>query len=515
MGGKEFKNNWVIGLVWALVISHTLSIVAQTLDNQEIIALSEAKLPKAIGNLQHFLRLKNDGNYPDQVEQNRVWCDSVFRQLNFETITLPTQGAPLLFAERIVDKSQKSILFYLQIDGQPVDPSAWSQKDPFEPVLKEQRNGQWVAVPFKKIEEGIDPEWRIFGRSTSDSKGPAMSLISALQILQDKEIASQYNIKVIMDFQEELGSPHLPKAVQENRNLLDAEMLFIMDGTRHLSNLPTLTYGARGIATATLTIFGPKYGLHSGQYGNFAPNPVFKAAELIAGLKDSLGRVTLPGFYDGVMLTEKDKALLAKIPENKDSILLNLGLAAHDDVGDTYQEALQYPSLNIRGIKSAWVGKEVRTIIPDEVIVEIDMRLVPETDGAKQMELLRKYILQNGFHIIEGTTPTDEDRAAHSKLISFSYRLGSLPFRTEMDSPIGDFLNKAMNRVFGDKIVNMRTTGGSQPMAPFIKTLNIPAVSIRIPNPDNSIHGPDENIRVGNFKEGIMSCLAILTQKLP
>jgi acetylornithine deacetylase/succinyl-diaminopimelate desuccinylase-like protein len=402
----------------------------------------------------------------------------------------------------------------LQIDGQPVDSSAWAQPDPFEPVLKEKRNGQWATIPFTKLQEGLDPEWRIFARSASDSKGPAMSLIAALQILEAKAMAPAYNIKVIMDFQEELGSPHLPQAVMDHRDLLVAEMLFIMDGTRHLSNLPTLTYGARGIATATLTIFGPKYGLHSGQYGNFAPNPVFKAADLIAGLKDSLGRVTLPGFYDGVALSPLDKALLAKIPENKDSILVNLGIAAPEEVGGTYQEALQYPSLNIRGIRSAWVGKEVRTIIPDEVIVEIDMRLVPETDGARQMDLLRTYILQKGFHLIAGSSPTEMERAAHPKLARFTYRLGSQPFRTEMDSPIGHFLNKAMAKIFGEAIVNMRTTGGSQPMAPFIKTLDVPAVSIRIPNPDNSIHGPNENLRLGNFQEGIMSCLAILTQPL-
>ena len=316
-----------------------------------------------------------------------------------------------------------------------------------------------------------------------------------------------------MDFQEELGSPDLPKAVEENRDLLKAEMLFIMDGTRHLSNLPTLTYGARGIATATIKVFGPKYGLHSGQYGNFAPNPVFEASKLIAGLKDDKGLVTIPGFYEGVTLTNEDKARLALIPENIDSIKQNLGIAQQDLVGETYQEALQYPSLNVRGLKAAWTGKEVRTIIPSEVIIEIDMRLVPETSGKRQMALLRNYIQDRGYHIVD-SIPSKEERKIHSKLASFTYRLGSSPFRTEMESPIGEFLNKAMHKVFGDAIVNMRTTGGSQPMAPFIKTLNVPAVSIRIPNPDNSIHGPNENLRLGNLKEGIISCLAILTESL-
>ncbi|WP_396638444.1 M20/M25/M40 family metallo-hydrolase [Maribacter sp. R77961] len=486
---------------------------SQQLSTSKINKAADNKLVETIFNLRHFLRLQNDGNFPEQIAQNKQWCDSVFTALEFKTKTIKTEGAPLLFAEKKFHENAKNILFYLQIDGQPVDTTAWFQANPFEPVLKEKKEDDWTAIDFKNINEKVDPEWRIFARSASDSKGPAIALISALQILQSKKIKPEFNIKVIMDFQEELGSPDLPKAVEENRDLLQAEMLFIMDGTRHLSNLPTLTYGARGIATATIKVFGPKYGLHSGQYGNFAPNPVFEASKLIGGLKDENGRVSIPDFYEGVTLTEADKSRLALIPENIDGIKQYLGIARRDAVGGTYQEALQYPSLNVRGLKAAWTGKEVRTIIPSEVVIEIDMRLVPETSGKRQMSLLKNYILGKGYHIVD-SIPSLAERKLHPKLASFSYRLGSLPFRTEMNSPIGTFLNKAMYRVFGDDVVNMRTTGGSQPMAPFIRTLNVPAVSIRIPNPDNSIHGPNENLRLGNLKEGIVSCLAILTEPL-
>ena len=160
---------------------------------------------------------------------------------------------------------------------------------------------------------------------------------------------------------------------------------------------------------------------------------------MIGSLKDNTGKVTIPGFYEGVHLSEKDKLLLANIPENIDSIKSNLGIAESEAVGETYQEALQYPSLNIRGLKAAWTGKEVRTIIPSEVIVEIDMRLVPETPAERQMDLLKKYIENYGYHLVD-SIPTSEERANHSKLASFKYRVGSQPFRTEMDSPIGEFL---------------------------------------------------------------------------
>ena len=475
--------------------------------------MAEANFSAALIDLKTFLALPNDGHFPDQIAANLSWCDSTFSDLDFDTQVISTKGAPLLFAEKLYHKEAKTVLFYLQIDGQPVDRTQWAQADPFQAVIKSQGTSGWQIVDDAVGGKSYDPDWRIFARSVSDSKGPAIALITALKILKAQKATPRFNVKVIMDFQEEMGSPDLPDAVSEHKALLNADMVLIMDGTRHLSNLPTLTYGARGIATATLKIFGPRYPLHSGQYGNFAPNPVFEAARLLAGLKDENGRVTLPGFYDGIVLTEKDKAILGRVPEDMDSIKQRLGIAHTDAVGSTYQEAMQYPSLNIRGLNAAWVGDEVRTIIPAAVVAEIDMRLVPESDGEHLMTLLKSYIVRQGYHLVD-SIPSEAERKTYPKIASFRYRLGSKAFRTEMDAPVGQFLNRAMEKVFGESVVNMRTTGGSQPIAPFINTLGVPAVSIRIPNPDNNIHSPNENLRLGNFLEGIISCLAILDEPL-
>ncbi len=498
-------------LLTFVLFSHQFSS-AQKLSKKKIFTLAEEKFPEAIFDLISFLKLPNDGHFENEIEQNFKWCDSVFSDLKFKTQTIQTEGAPLLFAEKKINKEAKTVLFYLQIDGQPVDSTKWNQPNPFLPVLKEKTDiNNWTIIDSHLLQKEYNSEWRIFSRSASDSKGPAMSFISALQILQDQKVKPAFNIKVIMDFQEEMGSPTLPKAVSENRQLLNADMLFIMDGTRHLSNLPTLTFGARGIATATLKFFGPRHPLHSGQYGNFAPNPVFEAARLLSGLKTEDGKVTLEGFYDGIELSEKEKTQLNTIPENLDSIKNRLGISKTDAVGSTYQEALQYPSLNIRGLNAGWVGNEVRTIIPAEVVAEIDMRLVPESDGERLMQLLKNYIEDQGYHLVD-SIPSERERKNYTKLASFKYRLGSDPFRTDMDSPIGTYLEKAMRKVFDDAFIKMRTTGGSQPMAPFINTLGIPAVSIRMPNPDNNIHSPNENLRLGNFLEGIITCLAILDE---
>jgi acetylornithine deacetylase/succinyl-diaminopimelate desuccinylase-like protein len=487
---------------------------AQLLSKEKIEKVTKEKIIESIYEFKDFLAIPNIGSSPEQVEDNLHWCKNTFETLGFQVEKLQTKGAPLLFAQKKYHKNSKTILFYLQIDGQPVDSTKWDQEHPFKPVLKKQIGlNEWKQISFDTLKNNFDDDWRIFARSASDSKGPAMAFISALEIFTKKEWKPNYNIKIIMDFQEELGSPHLAKAVENYKELLQADMLFIMDGTRHLSNLPTLTYGARGIATATLTIFGPKYPLHSGQYGNFAPNPIFNASQLIGGLKDESGRVTIPEFYDGIELTDQEKKIINNVPESIDSTKNSLGIAKTDAIGNTYQESLQYPSLNIRGLRAGWVGKEVRTIIPSEVIVEFDMRLVPESEGERQMQLLKKYIQDNGYHLVD-SIPTDVERQKYTKLASFTYKLGSKPFRTEFDSPIGMMANNALKRIFGDKIVNMRTTGGSQPIAAFIKTLGVDAISIRIPNPDNNIHSPNENIRLGNFKEGIETCLAILSEPI-
>ncbi|RDY60970.1 M20/M25/M40 family metallo-hydrolase [Flagellimonas nanhaiensis] len=503
-----------IGCMASLQLLFIATMNAQQLSKEQIKNAAENALPTAVNNLMDFLKIPNDGNYTDQIEGNLQRCDQIFTELGFDTQRLKTTGAPLLFAEKRYANNTKTLLFYLQIDGQPVDSTKWHQPSPYDPVLKRKNaNDEWEIVTEKTNDHELDENWRIFARSASDSKGPAMSFITALRVLKEMKVMPRYNIKVIMDFQEELGSPHLPEAVDQYADLLTADGILIMDGTRHLSNLPTLTYGARGIATATITFFGPRRALHSGQYGNFAPNPVFEASRFLASLKNEDGLVQIPGYYDGIALTDEEKKRLNQIPEDMQEIKESLGISKPDLVGGSYQESLQYPSLNIRGLKAAWVGKEVRTLIPSEVIAEIDMRLVPESDGERLMGLLKQFIQDKGYYLVE-STPTDEERKSHSKLASFKYRLGSQPFRTNFDSSMGLMLSRAMTRVFEDQFVNMRTTGGSQPIAPFINKLGVPAVSLRIPNPDNSIHAPNENFRIGNFREGIMSCLAVLTEPM-
>ena len=494
--------------LFILLFFASFSVFGQKFTKLEINEIEKSEIKGSLLTFREFLKMPNDGNYPQQINSNLKWCINTFQSLGFKTTEIVSSKIPHLYAEYITDPKKPNVLFYLQIDGQPVDKSAWNQSNPFEPVIK---NQEGVEISWNEIETKIDPEWKIFGRSTSDSKGPAMCLISALNALRKKDIPPAYNVKVIMDFQEELSSPTIADLVKKNRALLAADRLVIMDGTRHISDIPTIMFGARGIATLTLTVYGAKENLHSGQYGNYAPNPALKLAKLLAGMKDDDGRVTIPGFYEGVNITEADKKSFAEIPENMSELNAQIGIAEAEKVGESYQEAMQYPSLNIRGLQASNIGKQVTTTIPNMAIAELDLRLVPETPGSRQISLIKNYLTQHGVTLID-SLPTNQQRAQFKTLATLKQKEGSLPFRTPMDSEIGLWLSKATERAVG-KFLKVRATGGSQPMASFIETLNAPAVSLRIPNPYNNIHAPNENIKIKNYEEGIKMCIALLTQR--
>jgi acetylornithine deacetylase/succinyl-diaminopimelate desuccinylase-like protein len=335
--------------------------------------------------------------------------------------------------------------------------------------------------------------------------------LQAMDILQEQQLQPAFNVKVIMDFEEELGSPHLPGAVKTYAETLEADHMIILDGPRHPSNEPTLTFGARGIQTITLKIFGPKNPQHSGHYGNYVPNPALRMAQLLTSMKDEQGRVTIPGYYDGIELDAATIALLRSVPDDEAAIKQMIGVAGQDSVADFLQAARQYPSLNIRGLRSGWVEEAVRTIVPDFAIAEIDMRLVKESDPDYLLKLVREHIAEQGYHYVDGE-PTDAERQQYDKLISMEHEFSYGAFRTEINSPTGNWLTAALERTFGQTPIRIRTSGGSIPISPFVITLGVPAVTVPTVNSDNNQHSPNENLRLGNFEEGIRTVVGILTE---
>jgi len=470
--------------------------------------------------LHDLLSIPNDSHNRDDIEKNIQWCEKAFATRGFTTKRLTTPTLPLLLAERKAKnqssarKPLKTVLIYLQIDGQPVNASQWQQETPWTPTLKEQQgDGTWKTIDYQKVFTDPNPDWRVFARSASDAKGPAMAYIAALDAAAELKIDPNYNMKVIMDFEEELGSPQLPAAVSKYKEDLSADMFIIYDGPRHISNQPTLTFGARGICEITLTVYGPRVPVHSGNYGNYTPNPAMRLAQLLASMKDAEGRVVIPGFYDGITLSEKEKAILKQVPDDENEIRKFLGIAEPDKIGDNFQESLQYPTLNIRGLDALFVGKESRTLIPATATAEIDIRLVPGNKADVLVGLIHDHIRKQGYYVID-REPTDEERMTQSKIISFRPTYLYDAFQTPFDSEVGQWLTKAMVKTFQKEPIRIRTAGGSIPISPFVVTLGIPAVCVPTVNPDNNQHAENENIRVGNYIDAVKTFVNILGQKL-
>lgn len=481
-------------------------------DTVAIKALTQKYVKQSYPLLKDLLSIPSDAHFPEHVAANVSWMKTAFDGRGFKTTVLQTGGPPLLLAERHIDPAAKTVLIYLQVDGQPVDPTKWNQPDPYKPVLKEQRDGQWQVIDWDNLEGDLNPEWRVFARAASDAKGPVAMFLTALDILNAEGLTQTHNLKVIMDFEEELGSPHLPAAVEKFKDELAADMLLIYDGPRHTSNRPTLVFGARGIATVSLTVFGPKRPQHSGTYGNYVPNPAIRLSRLLAGMEDDEGRVIIPGFYDGIEIAPDVRAVINSVPDDEEAIRRSIGIKTPDRVSNTYQESVQYPSLSILGLESAWVGSQARTIIPATATAELDIRLVLESEPERLVGLVRQYIVDQGFHIIDGKVPTDEERAMYDKLVSFDYEVSYAAFRTTMSSPAGYWTERALVRAFGEAPIKIRTGGGSIPISPFVASLGLPAILVPTVYIENNQHSPNENLRLGNYVDGIRAYLAILTQ---
>lgn len=507
---KSVQNSLLTFICTVLI---ALNVSAQKFDEQKIEFLASQYARTSFPMLKELLSIPNDASYHEEIESNVRWCEQSFQKRSFTTQRIETSTVPLLLAERKYKKAKKTVLIYLQIDGQPVDSSRWFQESPYIPALKAKNAADdWVEIDWNQIENYQD-EWRVFARSASDAKGPVAMFLTALDALDSEDFAPNFNIKVIMDFEEELGSPRLPEAVNQNKELLAADMLVIFDGPRHITNKPTLTFGARGIATIELTTYGPIVPQHSGHFGNYVPNPALRLSQLLASMKDDEGRVVIPGYYDGITISPEVAAILMAVPDDEAQIQDRLELGSVDKVGSYYQESIQYPSLNIRGMQSGWIDQKVRTIIPGWARAEIDVRLVIESDPERLIGSIKHHIEGQGYFVTDHV-PSKEERTSHEKVASFTYEINYQSFRTDFNSEVGVWLKSAINRGFGEDPIMIRMSGGSIPISPFVNTLGIPAVTVPTVNRDNNQHSPNENLRLGNYRDGVRTMIAILTEKL-
>ena len=463
-----------------------------------------------------LLAISDVGSAPADIQRNAAFLKAALEKRGFRAQLLdePAQR-PLVFGElRSKTAGAKTLLYYIHFDGQPVVPEEWAQANPFAPVVKQRNGDAWLDVPRDRLQAvPLDPELRVFARAASDDKAPILMLLTAVDLLRKQGREPAQNIKLILDSEEEMGSPSLAGVVERNKALFGADAFVILDGPSHPSGRPTAVFGNRGIAQATLTVYGPKAPLHSGHYGNYAPNPAIRLARLLASMKDDDGRVLVDGYYDGIRLSEAEKQLLAQTPDDEVALRKRIGIAQADKVGATYQEALQYPSLNVRGMASASVGAKAANIVPSEAVAELDLRTTPEAQGPRLLRLVRAHIEKQGYHLTSGP-PTDAERASFDKLASFVPGSVQSAERMPMDSGVAKWALRALQLPYvadGAAPVRIRMMGGTVPTDVLVNALHLPFVMVPTVNADNNQHTHDENLRIGNFVSGTRTLYALLT----
>jgi acetylornithine deacetylase/succinyl-diaminopimelate desuccinylase-like protein len=462
---------------------------------------------RIVRELVEFLSIPNVASDKPNIQKNAARLVEMLEARGIETHLLPIGGrGPVVFGKLMAPEAKGTAIFYAHYDGQPVDPAAWTDGKPFEPVL---RSGAIEAggkrIPFPENSSGkrasYSDDWRIYARSSSDDKSPIVALLAALDALRERKIPLGVNLKVIFEGEEEAGSPNLERTLDLHKNLLGGDLLITADGPVHQSGRPLVFFGNRGDIGLDITVYGPVRALHSGHYGNWAPNPAMELSRLLAAMKDADGHVLIEGYYDDITpLTDADKKAIAELPDNDAELERELGIAKPEGGGRKLVELLQEPSLNLRGLRSAYVGDQAQNVVPDRAEASLDARLVKGEDPQKKFDQIAAFVRKQGYYVID-RDPTMEERGTHPLIAKIVNEGGYRASRTAMDLAVSKKVVEVVEAAAGPA-VKMPTLGGTAPMFIF-EDLGLPVIGVPIVNADNHQHSSDENLRLGNLWRGM------------
>jgi acetylornithine deacetylase/succinyl-diaminopimelate desuccinylase-like protein len=370
-------------------------------------------------------------------------------------------------------------------------------------------------VPLDALEAGgIDPEWRLYARSASDDKAPLVAVLAALDALAAAGVPRSVNLKFFLEGEEEAGSPHLPQALPAHAELLAADGWLLCDGPVHQTRRMQVYFGARGVMGLEVTAYGPLRPLHSGHYGNWAPNPAVEIARVIASLRDTNGRILVPGFYEDVRpLSPAEKEALAAVPPVEGALQDALALSRTEGDGAPLVQQIMLPALNVRGLQSGAVGERASNAIPGEATASIDFRLVPDQTPEKVRARVEAHLRAQGY-TLTGHAPTAAERRAAPRLLRLEWEGGYPPARTALDLPFSRAVVAAVEEARGD-VVRIPSLGGSVPMYLFAQVTGRPIVGLPIVNHDNNQHAADENLRLQNLWDGIETFAALVARMGP
>lgn len=448
-------------------------------------------------------------NLPD-MERNATHISDLLDARGFTTQRLSAGGAPYIYAELTNPGAAETVMIYAHFDGQPVQEENWAYP-PFSPTLLDaslQAGGK--PVDLSRVRGRLDPEWRLYARSAGDDKMPIIALIYALDALAANDIDLSVNLKLLLDGEEERGSPTVGRLLDEYGDLLQADLMLFCDGPMHQSRRSQLVFGVRGSRTVDITTYGASRPLHSGHYGNWAPNPVMQLAYLLTSMRDESGRIRIEGYYDDVApLGELERDAIASMPDVSASLQDELSIHTPEGQGVRLEELIAQPAVNVRGVVAGGVGAKGRNIILSTATGSLNLRLVPHQTPQRVRELIEAHIAKQGFHIVHDD-PNAATLRGHEKVARLDWRGEGYPgLRTALDHPTSLRLISLMRGIAPDLIVTPMM-GGSLPLHEFESRLSAPIIILPVANHDNNQHAENENIRLQNLWDAMSVYGAVL-----
>jgi acetylornithine deacetylase/succinyl-diaminopimelate desuccinylase-like protein len=459
-----------------------------------------------------LLSLPNVASDAANIQRNADRIVELLKQRGIEARQLAEAGAPpIVYGELKSAGATRTIGIYAHYDGQPVDASQWASSPWQTRLLSAPLDQGGKEIPLSSLPAQIPPEARIYARSASDDKAPIQAILSALDALKSLGAKPSINLKFFLEGEEEAGSPHLPAAFQQYRELLAADGWLLCDGPVHQSRRWQLYFGARGVTDVEITMYGPARVLHSGHYGNWAPNPAAQLADMLALMRDRNGHITIPGFADQVRpLSATELAAIKAMPNVDTQLEQELALDWTESDGEPLALAITHPALNVRGIQVGNVGAKAQNAIATEARASIDFRLVPDQTPDRVRQTFEAFLTKQGYWITH-QAPTLDDRRQHPRVVRLEWGAGYPAAKTSMDLPVAKAVVASMQSISKEPIVQAPLLGGSIPMYLWTDVLKAPVIGLPIANHDNNQHGANENLRIQNLWDGIEIFAAIFT----
>ncbi len=450
---------------------------------KKVIEYIQENHDRYIGELNEFLRIPSVSTDPEHHEAVKTAAEFVAKQLQEAGMTtveiFPTEGHPIVYAERLVEAAKPTLLVYGHYDVQPVDPIELWESAPFEPTI---RNGE------------------LYARGAADDKGQVFIHFKSAEAFLNTGRQLPVNIKYLIEGEEEIGSPHLDPFIETHQDLLKADVAMVSDTAMFAHGVPSICYGLRGLTYFQLDLQGAHTDLHSGSFGGTVVNPAFELSKILTAMKDEAGRITIPHFYDDVReLTERERAEFARLPFDEASYKQAIGLKElSGEEGCTPLERLWVrPTFEINGLESGFTGKGAKTVLPAKAMAKVSMRLVPDQDPDKIADLFEDYV-----HALTPSSVHLETTRMH----------GGKPWVASLDHPALKAATQAIKKGFGKEPVFQREGGSIPVVATFAELLNIPSVLMGIGLPDENAHAPNEKLNLDNFYAGIKSSAYFLDE---